>query len=75
MIEGTEKNIQFKMKIKETPNSKEAKVNVVAQEIRFAKLLSGNEANPSAKERQLRKLKKWLKNRASASFCKLYRMI
>lgn len=59
------------MKIEESAGGREAKVNIVAQEIRFAKLLAGNEANVSFKEKQLRKLKKWLKNRASASFCKL----
>lgn len=58
------------MKIEETAGGKAAKVNIVAQEIRFAKLLAGNDPNVSFKEKQLRKLKSWLKNRASASFCK-----
>lgn len=58
------------MKIDESVDAKAAKVNLVAQEIKFAKLLAGNDPNQSVKEKQLRKLKTWLKTRANCSFCK-----
>lgn len=58
------------MKIEETAGGKAAKVNLLAQEIKFAKLLAGNDPNVNAKEKQLKKLRTWLKNRASCSFCK-----
>lgn len=59
------------MKINESTNAKEAKVNLLAQEIKFAKLLAGNDPNVSVKEKQLKKLKTWLKSRAACSFGKL----
>lgn len=63
------------MKINDSAGAKTAKVNLLAQEIKFAKLLAGNDPNVSVKEKQLKKLKTWLKNRANCSFCKCLHLI
>lgn len=47
-------------------SSKAAKVNVVAQELKFARLLSGND--PKTRNTVLKNLKKWLKTRSLSNF-------
>lgn len=47
------------------------KANLLAQEIKFAKLLAGNDTNPAKKKKQLDRLKIWLKNRTNCSHRKL----
>lgn len=44
------------------------KALLVAQDLKFAKLLAGNDLN--LKKKVLNNLKKWLKARSSSSFCK-----
>lgn len=43
------------------------RLNLLAQEITFAKILAGNEFNAAIKEKHIRKLGVWLKHRASSS--------
>lgn len=49
------------------------KANLLAQEIKFAKLLAGNDTDLATKKKQLNRLKIWLKNRANCSYrkCKI----
>lgn len=55
------------------------KVNLLTQEIKFAKMLAGNEFNGAIKEKHIKKLSTWLKNRSACSqgtfACSLYSSI
>lgn len=60
-----------KMKAKKivTSQNKEQKINLIAQEIKFAKILAGNNLITSGN--QINKLKKWFEIRSKSSFRKL----
>jgi hypothetical protein len=49
-------------------SNKADKVNVVAQELKFARLLSGNDAK--TRNTVLKNLKRWLKTRSLSNFRK-----
>lgn len=56
----------MKVKANETdPN--DFRVKLLTQEIKFAKILAGNEFNAAIKEKHINKLSRWLKNRTSCS--------
>lgn len=67
--------VKIKQKTKEVITSeaennvigKEFRLNLLTQEIKFAKMLAGNEFNASVKEKHIKKLSTWLKNRTSCS--------
>lgn len=43
------------------------RVKLLTQEIQFAKMLASNEFNAAIKEKHIKKLGKWLKNRTACS--------
>lgn len=43
------------------------RVKLLTQEIQFAKMLAGNEFNTAIKEKHIKKLGTWLKNRTACS--------
>lgn len=43
------------------------RVKLLTQEIQFAKMLAGNEFNAAIKEKHIKKLGTWLKNRTACS--------
>lgn len=43
------------------------RVKLLTQEIKFAKMLAGNEFNTAIKEKHIQKLSTWLKNRTACS--------
>lgn len=57
----------FRMKPEKSVDSSDFRVKLLTQEIQFAKLLAGNEFNVATKEKNLKKLSTWLKNRSSCS--------
>lgn len=66
--------MNIKMKLNTTENEpennvskKEFRLNLLTQEIHFAKMLAGNEFNAALKEKHIKKLSRWLKNRTSCS--------
>ena len=50
------------------PDATASKVRLIQQELKFAKILAGN--NTKLGEKQLKSLKKWLKLRSNSSFRK-----
>lgn len=57
----------MKMKPEESTDSAEFRANLLTQEINFAKMLAGNEFNAAIKEKHIKKLSNWLKNRSACS--------
>lgn len=62
----------MKLKTNETEDvgnvsGKEFRLNLLTQEIKFAKMLASNELNAAVKEKHIKKLSTWLRNRASCS--------
>lgn len=55
------------MKADNNVDSEDLKVNLLTQEIKFAKMLAGNEFNVAIKEKHIKKLSTWLKNRSACS--------
>lgn len=55
------------MKADKSEDKTNFKINLLTQEIKFAKMLAGNEFNTAIKEKHIKKLSTWLKNRASCS--------
>lgn len=55
------------MKPEQSADATDFRVKLLTQEIQFAKLLAGNEFNVGIKEKNLKKLSTWLKNRSSCS--------
>lgn len=55
------------MKADNSVDPSDLKVNLLTQEIKFAKMLAGNEFNGAIKEKHIKKLAIWLKNRSACS--------
>lgn len=55
------------MKSDNSVNADDLKVNLLTQEIKFAKMLAGNEFDVAIKEKHIKKLSNWLKNRSACS--------
>lgn len=55
------------MKADNNVDAEDLKVNLLTQEIKFAKMLAGNEFNVAIKEKHIKKLANWLKNRSACS--------
>lgn len=55
------------MKPVEIVDTDNLRVNLLTQEIKFAKMLAGNEFDGAIKEKHIDKLAMWLKNRASCT--------
>lgn len=54
--------------MKETSvDTKDFRVKLLTQEIKFAKMLAGNEFNAAIKEKHIKKLSTWLRNRTACS--------
>lgn len=56
-----------KMKPVENLDTDNLRVNLLTQEIKFAKMLAGNEFDGAIKEKHIDKLAMWLKNRTSCT--------
>lgn len=55
------------MKTDSGVDAEDLKVTLLTQEIKFAKMLAGNEFNGAIKEKHIKKLGNWLKNRSACS--------
>lgn len=55
------------MKPIDSDETENLRVNLLAQEIKFAKMLAGNTFDGALKEKHIDKLSIWLKNRAACT--------
>lgn len=65
-LERTQIQKSFTMKM-DKKSEDDFKVKLLTQEIKFAKMLAGNELNAATKEKHIKKLSNWLRNRAACS--------
>lgn len=61
----------MKIKTDQNVDSLEFRQKLLTQEIQFAKMLASNEFNAAIKEKHIKKLGNWLKNRSACSEGKL----
>lgn len=61
------KNIEVHTEAENGDIGNEFRLNLLTQEIKLAKMLAGNEFNAAIKEKHIKKLSTWLRNRAACS--------